>query len=171
MPEGRAGAEEGERVDPREAADVLASPFADPIEGMVLRRAALDLTAGAPLREGHEALARLVGAVRTGVLVLLRVAPPRYRGPHKPVEAREEEDFDRPQQQLDTDWIEIQLLDEEGRGISGQRYLVVLPDGRERRGFTDSLGSARLTRIPSGSCKVSFPDLDAKAWARGGTAA
>lgn len=171
VPERRAASEEGERVDPRDAEGVLASPFADPIEGLVLRGAAMELVAGAPVREGHEALARLVRAVQAGTLVLLRVQPPRYRGPHKPVEPREEEDFDKPQQQPDTDWIEIQLLDEQGRGISGQRYLIVLPDGRERRGFTDSLGSARLNRIPSGSCKVSFPDLDAKAWAKGGTAA
>ena len=65
---------------------------------------------------------------------------------------------------LDRDWIEIKLIDQEGNAVAGERYVIVTPDGRESRGYTDSLGMARLTRIPSGQCEVSFPDLDTKSW-------
>lgn len=61
-----------------------------------------------------------------------------------------------------TDWIEIELFDEKGDPISGVRYLIVSPDGCEHRGRTDSLGLARMRRIPSGECMVSFlPENDA----------
>ena len=158
----------GERVPAHEAPGVLASAMRSPPDRRALHRVIDLLGLANPDLEDPALHDRLMAALRSGRLVLLRLeGHARYRG--KPPEAQEkpqDEDFERPPPATD-DWIEILLVDEQGQGIPGQRYLIVTPDGQQRRGFTDSLGSARITRIPSGDCKVSFPDLDAKAWAPG----
>lgn len=158
----------GDRVPANEALDILVATLTSPPDRQALRRAVDLLGPVMPDLEDRALTGRLQSALATGHLVLLRLeGHARYRG--KPGVAREKpedpEKFERAP--TDTDWIEILLVDEQGNGISGQRYLIVTPDGHQRRGFTDSLGSARVTRIPSGDCKVSFPDLDAKAWAPG----
>lgn len=156
----------GEPVPAHEARGVLAPPLRSPIDRRILHGAADQLGIADPDLEDDALLDRLLTAVRTGRLVLLRLeGHAKYRGrpaaaPEKPHDG---DDFEKPRQPTN-DWIEILLVDEQGNGIPGQRYLIVTPDGQQRRGFTDSLGSARITRIPSGNCKVSFPDLDAKAW-------
>lgn len=156
----------GERVPAREAPGILTPALRSPTDRQTLHRVIDQLGLANPDLEDTALHDRLMAALRSGRLVLLRLeGHARYRGrpaegPEKP---QEPEDFERPPPDT-TDWIEILLVDEQGRGIPGQRYLIVTPDGQQRRGFTDSLGSARITRIPSGNCKVSFPDLDAKAW-------
>ncbi len=158
----------GERIPANEAPGILAPTLSNPTDRQALRRAVDLLGPVAPDLEDRALTDRLLTALATGRLVLLRIEEaPHYRGkpgvaPEKPEEL---EEFERAP--TDTDWIEILLVDEQGTGIPGQRYLIVTPDGHQRRGFTDSLGSARVTRIPSGDCKISFPDLDAKAWAPG----
>jgi hypothetical protein len=62
------------------------------------------------------------------------------------------------------DWIEIQLVGEDDAPLPGERWVVALPDGSTRAGVTGEDGVARLEGIPSGSCRVSFPDLDRDAW-------
>ncbi|MBZ5709257.1 carboxypeptidase-like regulatory domain-containing protein [Nannocystis pusilla] len=109
-------------------------------------------------------LARLVAAIDSGRLVLVRVDPPRQWGysAARRAERPENDDDDRPlEPSVDaTHWIEIRLVDDEDAVIPGQRYLVTDPGGHQHRGYTDSLGSARITRLPPGVCRVSFPDLD-----------
>jgi len=65
-------------------------------------------------------------------------------------------------------WIEIELLDEEDKGIPNQLYRIVLADGTRRTGKTDAYGVARVECIQEGMCKVSFPDLDADTWEKVG---
>ncbi len=65
---------------------------------------------------------------------------------------------------LKRDWIEIQLLGEDGKGIADEPYLVALPDGSQRRGKLNAYGLARLEGLPSGECRVCFPAIDARAW-------
>lgn len=48
--------------------------------------------------------------------------------------------------------------------MAGERYIVVTPDGGSRDGFLDQNGRAKLDGIEPGTCKVSFPDIDGKAW-------
>lgn len=159
----------GERVPAHEAPGVLASALRSPPDRRTLHRVVDLLGLANPDLEDPALHERLLAALRSGRLVLLRLeGHARYRGPagegrEKP---EDDENFERPPPETN-DWIEILLVDEQGQGIPGQRYLIVTPDGQQRRGFTDSLGSARITRIPSGDCKVSFPDLDARAWAPG----
>jgi len=61
-------------------------------------------------------------------------------------------------------WIEVQLVDENGVGIFGAEYLIVTPDGREHRGMTDAKGLGQLHDILPGQCSISFPKLDMDAW-------
>ncbi len=62
-------------------------------------------------------------------------------------------------------WIEIQLLDEEGDPVPGQRYEIELPDGEVRKGTLNYRGRARVDNIDApGACQIRFPDLDADAW-------
>jgi hypothetical protein len=65
-----------------------------------------------------------------------------------------------------TSWIEIELVDEEGRPVARERYRVELPGGSIREGRLDVNGLARIDGIEPGTCKISFPDLDARKWQR-----
>lgn len=169
VPPGPRQSTPGERVPAHEAPAILASALRSPPDRRTLHRVVDLLGLANPDLEDDTLHDRLLAALRSGRLLLLRLeGHAKYRGrpgegPEKP---QDPEEFERPPPDT-TDWIEILLVDELGKGIPGQRYLVVTPDGQQRRGFTDSLGSARITRIPSGDCKVSFPDLDAKAWEPG----
>ena len=61
-------------------------------------------------------------------------------------------------------WIEIQMVDEAGEPVAGEKYKIELSDGSVSQGTLGSDGKARLDGIEPGNCKVSFPDLDAEAW-------
>jgi hypothetical protein len=55
-------------------------------------------------------------------------------------------------------WIEIELLDEEGEPVAGETYEIALPDGSVASGTLDEKGFAgrRHRSVP----QVSFPNLD-----------
>ena len=153
------------------AATALLTPlFAHPLDAVDLRRIAADLSPGGPTRDDREVLAQVVAALVTGRVALLRVDPPRARthnAPQPRSDRQGQDDFDQSKPPVDdTHWVEIQLVDEGGGGVPDQRYLVISSDGRKFRGYTDPLGSARIRRLPPGNCQVSFPDLDASAWAQ-----
>jgi hypothetical protein len=78
---------------------------------------------------------------------------------HKPLEDQTPEE-----QEENTSWIEIELLDEEDAPVSGERYEIELPDGTFAKGTLDGDGFARVDGIKPGACKVSFPSLDKEAW-------
>ena len=63
-------------------------------------------------------------------------------------------------------WIEIQVVSDDGVGIPDQDYLIVAPDKTQHTGRTNMLGAARVDNIPAGTCLVSFPKLDKRAWHR-----
>jgi type VI secretion system secreted protein VgrG len=66
-----------------------------------------------------------------------------------------------------TSWIEIELVDEAEQPVAGEAYEVTTPDGKIKRGTTDSRGRAKISGIQPGECKIVFPRLDADAWRRG----
>lgn len=66
-----------------------------------------------------------------------------------------------------TDWIEIELLDEEGNPVPGEKYEIDLPDGTLAKGSLDGDGFARVDGVLPGNCQVSFPELDKEAWSKG----
>jgi len=61
-------------------------------------------------------------------------------------------------------WIEIQMLNEAGKPVTGQSYKVTLADETVAEGTLDAKGFARIDGIEPGSCKVTFPGLDKEAW-------
>ncbi|HZI16826.1 MAG TPA: carboxypeptidase-like regulatory domain-containing protein [Myxococcus sp.] len=61
-------------------------------------------------------------------------------------------------------WVVVELVDDEGKPVSGARYRVILPSGEVREGTLDAQGQARLDGIVEGAYKVSFPDFDAADW-------
>jgi hypothetical protein len=62
------------------------------------------------------------------------------------------------------EWIEIELLGEDGHGVADEIYRVTLPDASVRTGKLDARGLARLEGLPAGTCKVTFPRIDEDAW-------
>ncbi|HQU13045.1 MAG TPA: type VI secretion system tip protein VgrG [Thermodesulfobacteriota bacterium] len=61
-------------------------------------------------------------------------------------------------------WVEIELVDEDGKPVPGERYRVETPDGKIAEGSLDEKGFARINRVKPGNCKVTFPKLDKDAW-------
>lgn len=64
-------------------------------------------------------------------------------------------------------WVEIVLVDMEGKPRPGVRYRVKLPGGEVKEGQLNSYGQAGFYELDPGSCKVTFPELDAEAWEPG----
>ncbi len=62
-------------------------------------------------------------------------------------------------------WIEIELVDEDEKPVTGEKYIITLPDGKTvATGTTGAEGKAKVAGIDAGNCKVTFPDLDKEAW-------
>jgi type VI secretion system secreted protein VgrG len=55
-------------------------------------------------------------------------------------------------------WVEFKLVTPDGP-IAGERYVLTDPSGSVHKGNVDDLGVARIEKIPTGRCKVEFPDL------------
>lgn len=63
-------------------------------------------------------------------------------------------------------WIELALLDPDGKPVPDERYWIQLPDGAVREGRLDASGKARVEGIAPGECEVRFPDTDERAVSR-----
>lgn len=64
----------------------------------------------------------------------------------------------------ETSWIEVELVGEDDKPITGELCEITVPDGRVYRSSTDHEGLVRLEGFEPGSCKVTFPNLDQEAW-------
>ncbi len=68
-------------------------------------------------------------------------------------------------QEVDTSWIEIELVDEAGQPVPREAYEIIAPDGETiRRGQLNELGQAHVSLPEQGTYNVCFPNLDARAW-------
>ena len=65
-----------------------------------------------------------------------------------------------------TSWIEIKLVDETGAPVPGEKYRIELPDGSVREGVLGPEGTAWHGNLDPGTCKITFPDMDASEWRR-----
>lgn len=61
-------------------------------------------------------------------------------------------------------WIEIELVGEDGKPIPDEPYRITLPDGTVEEGTLDDNGVARVEGFEPGDCQVTFPELDEDAW-------
>ena len=61
-------------------------------------------------------------------------------------------------------FVAIELHDQKGRPMRGERYQIKLPDGTVKEGKLDDDGKARIDGIDPGSCKITFPDIDGREW-------
>jgi|SRR6516162_10469690 type VI secretion system secreted protein VgrG len=61
-------------------------------------------------------------------------------------------------------FVAIQMIDEEGKPAAGEDFKITLPDGTVQEGTLDAKGEARINGIDSGTCKITFPDLDKESW-------
>ena len=81
----------------------------------------------------------------------------------KPVEAMRGE---APEKQKEKkDWIEIILVDMDGKPVPNVRYRITPPGSdAPQEGRLNEHGQAGYYKIESGECKITFPDLDKDAW-------
>ena len=61
-------------------------------------------------------------------------------------------------------WIEIILVDNEGKPMPGVKYRITPPGGAPTEGRLNEHGQAGLYEIEPGSCKITFPGLDKETW-------
>ncbi len=61
-------------------------------------------------------------------------------------------------------WIEIVLVDREGKPVPGENYAVTVPGGQVITGSLNDKGRARIDGIDAGNCKVTFPNVDKDCW-------
>jgi hypothetical protein len=94
-------------------------------------------------------------------------APRQQAPPQEEAPRQQPAEQPAPQQQQDQEpktWIEIVLKDSRGNPVPNEEYILELPDGTKRRGRLDADGIARVDGIKPGSCRVSFPNVDANEW-------
>lgn len=63
-----------------------------------------------------------------------------------------------------THWIAIELVDEMGKHVPYEEYVITLPDGTEVVGTLDKKGRAKVKGIDPGNCRVAFPNIDKEIW-------
>lgn len=63
-------------------------------------------------------------------------------------------------------WIAIELVDEHGKHVPYEDYRITLPDGTVIEDSLDRKGHAKINGIDSGTCRVTFPNLDTELWKR-----
>ncbi len=59
-------------------------------------------------------------------------------------------------------WIEIQIVDEDGKPLLGETYEFTKTDGGVSKGATAA--AVRADQIPPGKCKLKLPDLHKNGW-------
>ncbi len=57
------------------------------------------------------------------------------------------------------DWIEIQLMDEDGNPLPDVEYETVYPDGTTKSGRLDEEGRVTLENVPPGSFNITYKDI------------
>jgi hypothetical protein len=59
------------------------------------------------------------------------------------------------------DSFEFQVTDDNGAPISGEDYILILPDGTERKGKLDDMGRVSEENVPPGKVEIRLPNLEA----------
>jgi hypothetical protein len=64
-------------------------------------------------------------------------------------------------------WVAIRLVDDSNVPVADEPYKITLPDNSVREGKTDVSGEAWIEEIDPGTCKIAFPNIDAREWRAG----
>jgi hypothetical protein len=99
-------------------------------------------------------------AFQTGRLALLRLPRPVFLLP-EPEKSDASFWEEKPEP---TSWVGLQLEDEEGAPVAGQRVRIKLANGTVREGVSDDKGRIRMDGIPAGNCQVEFVGIDGSDW-------
>lgn len=83
---------------------------------------------------------------------------------NKELEQQASNQQDEPEEE--TDWIEIQLVDDKDQAIVGQTFHLIQNNQVIFRGRTGSGGSYRVSMLIAGDYEIMFPDLDSHNWKR-----
>lgn len=103
---------------------------------------------------------RLTQAFRSGELVAFEI-----RRPLGVAQFRKQAEEEKPQEPPEElTFAAIELVDEDGKPVAGQRYRLTCSDGSVREGRLNDKGFARVDDVPRGTCKVTFLGLDASSW-------
>lgn len=124
--------------------------------------AALEVHAGSHRSTADAAL----DAVRRGFAEgRLRAYAQKHVGGGKGPEVIEPSKVEPPKKDEKT-FVAVQLLSDEPepKPVPFKRYRIILPDESVREGQLDQYGRALITGIDPGTCKVSFPEIDAADW-------
>jgi len=63
-------------------------------------------------------------------------------------------------------WIEIDLVDDDGKPVPGEAFEAKASNGRVYKGTLDRNGHARIEGLPPGQAEVRFPKMDDEAWSK-----
>lgn len=63
-----------------------------------------------------------------------------------------------------TTWIDIELVDTNNKPVAGEPYQVTDSQNRVAAGTLDNHGKAHITGVAPGTCRITFPRLDARGW-------
>lgn len=108
---------------------------------------------------------RLRQAFQRGELLLMRITPRGLgAGAVDALLAPVQTTAPAPLRQTAKTWVEVCLVDMEGKPVGGKHYLIKTPSGAVEEGNLDTSGRVRVNNIDPGTCTISFPDLDREAW-------
>jgi hypothetical protein len=127
------------------------------VDGMILAK----VPGSAEDRDSWNALAgNLADRRGDDGIVVLRYEPRGMPTARRSVEAASTPSQLRPKED---DWIELEVVYEDGTPYEGNCSLE-LPGGRKSDGPPSDKGIIRVDGLTTGSCKLSFPDLDGSSW-------
>ncbi len=66
-------------------------------------------------------------------------------------------------------WLDIELVDQNGKPVPYEPYEVTDSEDRKKRGTLDRNGYAHVTGVAAGPCQVTFPRRDYSVWQKAGT--
>ena len=148
------------------AASFVRQVARDPNALRTLDAATRGLSSPPSLHETDGGLTRITEQLRRSFFRVYRDTTAPTLGPIRPFAPPESEP---PPEgvEVETTFIEIELLDEEGEAVPGAVYQITLPDGSTRGGTLDGAGRARVDGIRPGTCMVAFPKMSPADWRAG----
>jgi type VI secretion system secreted protein VgrG len=105
------------------------------------------------------------GTATTPASMSLQDIPPATPGKKSAASNAPTHDPNSPENKNKKHYIEIKLVDNDGKPVPGEPYKVTLTDGTTvADGTLDEKGFARVDNIDPGNCQVTFPGRDQQDW-------